>query len=71
MTVKFTTPKTVSFLGGAVKTVAAYKGNKYSFQVLCLVGEETAYQPLGGRSTLKEILNTCEEGVTYYWKRLK
>ena len=63
--VKFTSPKTASFYSYAV-----YRGNRYSFEVLCLTGEVTAYQPVGGRKVLKEILNTCEEGVTYYWKRL-
>ena len=71
MTVKFTSPKSTNFLGWGVKTVAAYRGNQYSFEALYLVGDdETPYQPIGGRKALKEILNTCEEGVTYYWKRL-
>ena len=69
--VKFTSPKTESFYSHAVKTVAAYRGNRWSFEVLCLVGEVTAYQPVGGRKVLKEIINTCEEGVTYYWKKLR
>ena len=71
MTVKFTSPKATNFLGWGVKTVAAYRGNEFSFEALCLVGEEIAYQPIGGRKALKEILNTCEEGVTYYWKKLR
>ena len=70
MKVKFSIPKTESFLGENVKTVAAYVGNQYSMKVLCLVGEDTPYMPIGGRKVLKEILNTCEEGVTYYWKQL-
>jgi len=70
MKVKFTKPQTESFLGLGVKTVAAYRETSNSFEVLCLVGCTTAYQPFGGRKTLKEIMNTTEEGVTYYWKKV-
>ena len=70
MKVKFTKPQTESFLGWGVKTVAAYRELSNSFEVLCLVGEYTAYQPIGGIKALKEIIDTCEEGVTYYWKKI-
>ena len=68
MKVKFTKPQTESFLGWGVKTVAAYRETANSIEVLCLVGESTAYQPLGGRKVLKDIIETTEEGKTYYWK---
>jgi len=67
-TIKFTTPKTQSFTNyglGFVNVVAAIRNEE---EVLCLVGEEKAYQPAGGKKTLKNIIDTCQEGVTYYWK---
>lgn len=68
--ITYTMPKSQSFSAyglGTIKTVAAIRNNE---EVLCLVGEEKAYQPAGGRKTLKQIIETCEEGVTYYWKPL-
>lgn len=69
--ITFTKPKTASFehLGlGKCKVVAAIRNNS---EVLCLVGDDYAYQPAGGKKTLKEIINTCKEGETYYWKPIK
>lgn len=34
---------------------------------LVLVGETQPYMPLGGKKVLKEILETCTEGVHYNW----
>jgi len=69
--IKFTKPTQKSFTAyglGSISVVAAIRNED---EVLCLVGEESAYQPAGGRKTIKEIINTCEEGVTYYWKPIR
>ena len=50
---------------GRMDVVVAIKNSMY---VLCLVGTSVAYQPIGGRSTLKNIIDTCKEGETYYWR---
>ena len=68
--IRFTSPKNKSFEAyglGSISVVAAIRDEE---EVLCLVGEEKAYQPAGGRKTLKQIIDTCEEGVTYYWKKI-
>lgn len=71
MKVKFTSPKSTNFLGWGVKTVVAYREVQGTFEALYLIGDDkTPYQPVGGRKVLKQIINTCEEGVTYYWKQL-
>jgi hypothetical protein len=68
--ITFTTPKNENFSVyglGTSKVVSAIRDNK---EVLCLVGEDFAYRPIGGRKVLKNIIDTCIEGVTYYWKAL-
>jgi len=69
--IRYTKPTQKSFSAyglGSISVVAAIRNED---EVLCLVGEEKAYQPAGGRKTIKEIINTCEEGVTYYWKPIR
>jgi len=66
--IRYTKPTQKSFSAyglGSLNIVAAIRNEE---EVLCLVGETKAYQPAGGRKTLKEIINTCDEGVSYYWK---
>tara|TARA_R110000737_G_C14348553_1_gene444685 strand:- start:278 stop:511 length:234 start_codon:yes stop_codon:yes gene_type:complete len=71
MSIRFTKQKLENFTAyglGTHKVCVAVRDNK---EVLCLVGEEhKPYRPLGGRKTLLEIIDTCEEGVTYIWKPL-
>lgn len=55
-------------LGGSFNAFVAMRGSN---ELLCLVGEEKSYMPIGGRKVLKNILTTCKEGETYYWKAYK
>ena len=54
-------------LGGSFNATVAIKDVKY---ILCLIGEENPYMPIGGKQALNSILQTCKEGETYYWKAL-
>ena len=66
--IKYTKPTQKSFSAyglGSIRVVAAIRNDN---EVLCLFGEKTAYQPAGGRKTLKQIIDNCKEGETYYWK---
>lgn len=54
-------------LGGSFNATVALKESKF---VLCLMGENKPYMPIGGKQALKSILHTCKEGETYYWKAL-
>lgn len=68
MKVKFSNSKMVNSSLGMARVCFAYTLCEGGIMALCLIGEDMPYRPLGGRRTLKEILNTCDEGVTYHWK---
>jgi hypothetical protein len=55
-------------LGGSFNAFVAMNANG---ELLCLMGETKPYMPHGGRKTLKNIVDTCKEGETYYWKAYK
>jgi len=68
--IRFTTPKNKSFETYGLGSLAVSAAIRNEDEVLCLVGESKAYQPAGGRRTLKQLIETCEEGKTYYWKKM-